>query len=310
MTDVYITRKGAKYHAHRNCASLLQVERERGEPLDRRLVPLKGLHHEPCSVCWPDTSGYDPWKQLAQRVEREGDSIYEARFVDLVLRNVKGLRPGDVDIQKETYGESGQSYRVDFVLRTQSGDRILVEIDGTDKAPGQKAIAQVQRDIDSKRADLMDAGWRVLNFSNERVVNRSTECVRELESTLSTPLRAKRSSTVQPPGLVTTPGTSPEPREPTRSGGSRSTLTVVLGVVMLVGVAAWIFSQGGTGTGSHSPQGSSCPSGAPIKGNISEGGDKIYHEPGWRYYSATWPEACFETASDAERDGFRQSKVR
>jgi hypothetical protein len=64
-------------------------------------------------------------------------------------------------------------------------------------------------------------------------------------------------------------------------------------------------------TGSTTPDGYSCPSGYPIKGNVSQNNsEKIYHEPGWRYYDATKPEQCFATESDAESEGYRASKVR
>ncbi|REJ08934.1 DUF1524 domain-containing protein [Microbacterium bovistercoris] len=52
-----------------------------------------------------------------------------------------------------------------------------------------------------------------------------------------------------------------------------------------------------------------CPSWAPIKGNIASNGEKIYHLPGWRYYSQTNPEMCFRTETDAKAAGYRASKV-
>lgn len=51
-----------------------------------------------------------------------------------------------------------------------------------------------------------------------------------------------------------------------------------------------------------------CPSGYPIKGNISSSGEKIYHVPSGQFYSRTKPEYCFKTTADAERAGFRASK--
>jgi zinc-ribbon domain len=53
-----------------------------------------------------------------------------------------------------------------------------------------------------------------------------------------------------------------------------------------------------------------CPPGYPIKGNISQNtSEKIYHEPGWRFYDVTKPEECFATESDAESAGYRPSKI-
>lgn len=58
------------------------------------------------------------------------------------------------------------------------------------------------------------------------------------------------------------------------------------------------------------PDGRNCPLDARVKGNIADSGERIFHEPGWRYYSATWPDACFATSGDAESAGYRASMVR
>ena len=52
-----------------------------------------------------------------------------------------------------------------------------------------------------------------------------------------------------------------------------------------------------------------CPAWAQIKGNVSESGERIFHEPGWRYYDATRAEDCFETAEDAVDAGYRPSQA-
>lgn len=50
----------------------------------------------------------------------------------------------------------------------------------------------------------------------------------------------------------------------------------------------------------------SCPRSYPIKGNISEDGEKIYHLPhGDPYYSATHPERCFASPAQARAAGYR-----
>ncbi len=50
----------------------------------------------------------------------------------------------------------------------------------------------------------------------------------------------------------------------------------------------------------------SCPRSHPIKGNISEDGEKIYHLPhGDPYYSATHPERCFASPAQARAAGYR-----
>jgi serine/threonine protein kinase len=57
------------------------------------------------------------------------------------------------------------------------------------------------------------------------------------------------------------------------------------------------------------PVGQDCPDDFPVKGNINEAGEKIYHLPGWRFYDDTWPERCFVDQAAAEAAGFRASKV-
>lgn len=96
----------------------------------------------------------------------------------------RGLTPSDVTIQQTARGKSGQAYRIDFVLTAGSGRTVAIEIeiDGRNKAPGQRAVEEVQRGVDHRRADLRAAGWRILNLSNERVANRSGECATEVES--------------------------------------------------------------------------------------------------------------------------------
>jgi len=49
----------------------------------------------------------------------------------------------------------------------------------------------------------------------------------------------------------------------------------------------------------------SCPSDYPLKGNQTG----IYHSPGQQYYEQTSPQKCFATPEDAERAGYRASKV-
>ena len=53
------------------------------------------------------------------------------------------------------------------------------------------------------------------------------------------------------------------------------------------------------------PEGDACPVTHPIKGNAGSG---IFHVPGGMSYERTVPERCYESAADAETDGFRQAK--
>jgi hypothetical protein len=53
-----------------------------------------------------------------------------------------------------------------------------------------------------------------------------------------------------------------------------------------------------------------CPPDRPIKGNVADDGDLIFHEPGWRYYDVTIPEDCFKSPAQAHRWGYRPSIIR
>ena len=52
----------------------------------------------------------------------------------------------------------------------------------------------------------------------------------------------------------------------------------------------------------------SCPSWAPVKGNVNRQGEKIFHQPGDQSYKVTKPEQCFTTPDDAKSAGFRAAK--
>jgi hypothetical protein len=49
----------------------------------------------------------------------------------------------------------------------------------------------------------------------------------------------------------------------------------------------------------------SCPPDYPLKAKASSG---IFHVPGGRFYERTHPDRCYANATDAEADGYRQSK--
>lgn len=50
-----------------------------------------------------------------------------------------------------------------------------------------------------------------------------------------------------------------------------------------------------------------CPAEAPVKGNISSDGERIFHVPGGQYYRVTDPETCFTDARQARAAGYRAS---
>lgn len=53
-----------------------------------------------------------------------------------------------------------------------------------------------------------------------------------------------------------------------------------------------------------------CPSSHPVKGNINPSRKTcIYHQEGDRWFEKTDPERCYKDGKEAEKDGFRASKV-
>lgn len=309
MTKVYITQTGTKYHLAPGCPSFADLERDRGRPIATQPRELRGLSQEPCSVCWPREVGYDAWRQFELKVEQVGDSPYEALFVSKVLRQVPGLRPSEVATQRSARGRSGSTYYLDFVISPPDGHRIAVEIDGRDKAPGSKTPEEVRRDVDRKRADLIEAGWRILNFTNERVATRSDQCVSEVRAELNdaVPPRISGAPVAAVAGINGEAGMAPVDE---RSASSqRRWLPWALAALAAVVVFVLTATQWPRETGPVQPSGGECPSGTPIKGNVSMSGEKIYHAPGWQYYNKTGAEECFKTSEEAEAAGYRASQI-
>ena len=56
------------------------------------------------------------------------------------------------------------------------------------------------------------------------------------------------------------------------------------------------------------PTGSDCPSNAPIKGNINQKGQSIYHEAKSSGYKAVKAEICFKDVATAQKAGFTAPK--
>lgn len=57
------------------------------------------------------------------------------------------------------------------------------------------------------------------------------------------------------------------------------------------------------------PTGTTCPAKAPIKGNINNKGNKIYHEAKAKGFDKIKPEICFADAATAKKAGFVAPKA-
>lgn len=310
MTSVFITRTGTKYHATSSCPSFDDAEREHGHDIRRWEVALGGLTQTPCQRCWHLEPSWGGWEQLAHRIERDPDSgLAEAAFVRHVLAQLPGLRPADVVPQYETRVR-GRNYRIDFVIDRPGSERIAVEIDGYDKAPGTASPQDVRRQVDQRRAELREAGWRVINLSNQQVLSASDEAVREVAAELRD-AQGRLEAQSQPTRREDTEQPSAETSfavSGARTGPARYVLATLAAVG--IGAVAWMFMTTGSDGEMLTPVGQDCPGEAPIKGNVSADDQKIFHSPGWRYYEATRPEQCFSDESAAGQAGYRPSQVR
>jgi very-short-patch-repair endonuclease len=282
---------------------------------------------EPCLRCWGDSLGDDPWLTQSLRAEQIGDSQYEGHFFNNVLRRVSGLAPEHVRLQHEVQGASGTRYRIDFAIIRPGHPRIAIEIDGFQKDTLRNESDPVrQGSMAARQNDLSNADWTFLRFTNRQVITSPGVCRSDIQAALtrsSWPEASARSfaPTERPPSAVTGATRTNPPAvwgwsaEMGKSNGRNSpvrTLAIGAGAVIAGIVTVLVIMQLGPGEeqGSVSPTGSECPSDHPVKGNRSQSGELIYHEPGWRYYEATVPEECFASAGDAESSGYRPSEVR
>lgn len=69
-----------------------------------------------------------------------------------------------------------------------------------------------------------------------------------------------------------------------------------------------VWTPAPTVAGASTSRGWDCPGGLPVKGNVSQKGDRIYHVPGGAFYAKTFPEECFPDEQSAERAGYRKSR--
>ncbi len=70
----------------------------------------------------------------------------------------------------------------------------------------------------------------------------------------------------------------------------------------------WNFRQGSPVSAAAAQRSSQAEANCAIKGNVNAGGERIYHQPGDRFYLRTKPEAWFCSSEEAEAAGFRRAE--
>lgn len=307
-TRVYVTGRSAdqassravNYHSHVHCPGLKGA----GSIRPRDLNTLKGA--ERCALCWSELRG---WDLVAHDAERDGDSEYEARFVREVLSRIRGLEPQDVTPQKKVQLDDGSILRVDFFVHRSNHSPLVIELDGYNKTGRVEDAPAVARDDKTKRRQLeQQRHYEVVPFSNKDLADPHV-AIRDIETRMarnpvvatSVPAPDERARREQNGALGHTP---PDQRF------KRGPILVALATLGIAVVAAFALSaMNDDGSPSTPAEDGSCPGEASIKGNVSISGERIFHEPGWRYYDATMAEECFASAQDAEKAGYRPSQA-
>jgi len=315
MTQVWMTLRGCKYHRTADCPGIIDGHQQaaaRGlanypaRPLDLRHAVSTA---EQCLRCWRDAVHRDRWLSQALNTELNSDSTYELDFYNSVLRHVTGLDPDQVRVQHAATGASGNRYYLDFAILRPGLTSIAIEIDGFSKCKEANEAAEVrQGSMSARQNDLTAQGWTFLRFTNRQVTTAPGSCRNDIETTLRGTSRREPilggDTTGAPLAHGTQSGTS-------RYAWVKWVVAAAVATPLILTALAFALGHGGEQAASQSvsPPGSGCPTSHPVKGNMTETGEQIYHLPGWRYYTVTVPEKCFRTARNAQGDGFRPSKV-
>jgi len=150
----------------------LRAERALDTALARKLVTLPGLWRMLVDLAEHGRAGTVRFRALLE--ERRGEYVapeseLEARFVELTRRH--GLV--EPERQVDLGDDDGWIGRVDFLFRRA---RIVVEVDGAEFHSGH-----VDQRHDAERdARLIAAGWHVLRFRWDDVVNRPAAVARSI----------------------------------------------------------------------------------------------------------------------------------
>jgi very-short-patch-repair endonuclease len=317
--------RGVRYHAYATCPGILEGQakaRHEGKPTyEPELVPLADVRHAagptPCLRCWPEQPGWHGWLQAELLAENHSGSRSgsptELAFLTNVLEQVPELDPAYVKVQYEVARRVGRPFAADFAIIMPGATPLLLEVDGRNKGPDQREDhieLSLERD-----EELRELGYEVQHFTNQQVITipvwRRDVIIRRI-ATLNQP--------PSPPG-VTAPhlGASTRDQQSSVHGNfhkveaedrrSRPTVLIaltVLTVAVIIAGVVFVIARQTTPRAAPGVDGS-CDGHHQVKGNVSQGGDLIYHEPGDAFYERTTAEVCFHTASDAEDAGYRRT---
>lgn len=319
MPSVFVTRTGSKYHAR---ADLECLENAR----DPHLVDLEtaadgGLR--PCIVCGapelPDRSESDiRWLRTVDDWQKRGvfESMWEQAFARRVLAQIPDLDCDHVEPQAYV-NASGATYKVDFLLPQRN---IVIEIDGYAKDGSPPSQVDLER-RNRRDSALHTAGFTVVHFSNAQVQSEPSACVEQIAGLLSEVHRRQEaptgddresgsaSSTEQPSHAES------RPRSPSTRWGIWAGIGALVVILLVALIAAFVPRSSGTnaqssdGSGSQEcqPINGECPNNCPIKGNINDDDEIIFHIPGQQFYERVTAERCFATTEAAKSGGFRAS---
>lgn len=169
--------------------------------------------------------------------------------------------------------------------------------------------AREHADFNARQQALLEAGWHLIRFSNHEVRTDRDGCRYRLERALPhAPSTAPQPTSAPPPSAEHRTGVRPSRRS---VRGKAIPLTVAAavigaGIVLVLRLA----SDGDSAPRQADPVGDECPADFPVKGNVSESGELIFHEPGWTLYARMVPEQCLADAASASNAGYRASESR
>jgi very-short-patch-repair endonuclease len=322
---VFITDGGSRWHLRGDCEALADGQQAATDlgmtahPI-QQVPPQRAGSRTACLHC--GTTDFDvPQQAKESGAESSPETRFERLFQEQVLGALPEVTGWKVQPQKRiTVG--ARTYRVDFAL-TSGPLRVAIEIDGENKGARQASHDEWTR----RQTALVSDGWEVLRFTNRDVVNDKEYCRRQVAMTIAR-LRERRRLDSRPtkagstaasfaataPASLPLPAPSAPDRESNR--GLWLALAAPLMILAFFAVLAIALSSGssdvGSADGSVAPtstaDGPTCPGSHPVKGNVNQEGERIFHRPSGEFYDATEPERCFADAAAAVSSGFRASR--